>query len=96
MCSRERSVKYLATLIPLESRILICPSDSDLSATLKILSSTGDVNGIDVCCVMAFSRASARTVFVDLAETLVLYASQSATNCVLMKTRLKEAVPGCL
>ena len=60
------------------------PSDSDLSATLKILSSTGDVNGIDVYRVIAFSRASPIMVFVDLAETLIIYASQSATNCDLL------------
>ena len=74
----------------------MCPSsDSDLSVTLKILSSTGDVNGINVCCVTAFSRASPRTVFVDLAETLTLYALQSAINCDLLYTRLSGAVPLC-
>lgn len=82
--------------LPLEKRILMCPSsDSDLSATRKILSSIGDVNGTDVCCVIAFSRASPITVFVDLADTLTLYASQSATNCDLLYTRLSGAVPWC-
>ena len=82
--------------LPLESRILMCPSsDSVLPATLKILSSTGGVNGMDVCCAIAFSRASPITVFVDLAETLTSYASQSATNCDLLYTRLSGAVPWC-
>ena len=86
----------MSSHLPLDRRILMCPSsDSDLSVTLKILSSTGDVNGINVCCVTAFSRASPRTVFVDLAETLTLYALQSAINCDLLYTRLSGAVPLC-
>ena len=47
-------------------------SDSVLSVILKILSSTGDVNGINVCSVIALRRASAIAVLVDLAKTLTL------------------------
>ena len=72
----------------------MCPSsDSVLCTILKILSSTGGVKGIDVCSAIAFRRASPITVFVNLAETLTLYASQSATNCTLLYTRLSGAVP---
>lgn len=70
--------------IPLEILILMCPSNSVLSATRNILSSTEEINGTYVYCPIAFDRASARTDFDNLGETLKSYASQREINCVLL------------
>lgn len=70
--------------IPLEILILMCPSNSVLSATRNILSSTEEINGTYVYCPIAFDRDSARTDFDNLGETLKSYASQREINCVLL------------
>lgn len=64
--------------------MLMCLSNSVLSAIHNILSSTEEINGTCVYCPIAFDRASARTDFDDLAKTLKSYASQREINCALL------------
>lgn len=61
----------------------MCLSNSVLSAIHNILSSTEGINGTCVYCPIAFDRASARTDFDDLAETLKSYASHKGKSTAL-------------
>lgn len=57
-----------------EKWILMCLLlDFVFFVILKILLLIGGVNGMDVCCVIVFSRVLLIIVFVDFVEILILY-----------------------
>lgn len=81
--------------LPRERRILMCPSLSDLSITLKILLSNVAVKGTCGLFAIASKRAWAKTCLVALADMGFPYASQSASNWLLRYTRARDAWSLC-
>ena len=84
-------VDIIRNMLPLAKRILMCPSLSDLSTTLKILSSNVAVKGTCGLFVIASKMALAKTCFVALADSGFPYASQSASSSLFKYTRARDA-----
>lgn len=88
-------VNIIRNMLPLAKHILMCPSLSDLSTTLKILSSNVTVKGTCGLFAITSKRALAKTCFVALSDSGFPYASQSASNSLFRYTQARDAWSLC-